>query len=111
MNSRITRRAFGGLMASGGAAAILASTGRLAFADGRLRLIWWGNPDRDKRTLAVIDLYKEVAADITVDPETYAGTTTGRSSRHKPPARTCRMSSRWTTATYSSTRAADNSPT
>jgi multiple sugar transport system substrate-binding protein len=72
MTTRITRRAFGGLMASGASAAILASTGGRAFAEERLRLIWWGNPDRDKRTLAVVDLYKQVAADVTVDPETYA---------------------------------------
>ncbi|MEX0854014.1 MAG: extracellular solute-binding protein [Bauldia sp.] len=72
MSNRITRRGFNGLLASGASAAILASTGRLALADERLRLIWWGNPERDKRTLAVVDLYQKANAGITVDPENYA---------------------------------------
>ena len=38
----------------------------------RLRYIWWGNPDRDKRTIAAIDLYKTKHPDIAVDPESYA---------------------------------------
>ena len=70
--NRISRRAFGGLVASGASLAALASTMPFALAATRLRLIWWGNPDRDKRTLAVVDLYKEGNADVTVDPETYA---------------------------------------
>ena len=56
--NRISRRAFGGLMASGASLAVLASTTPFAFADSRLRLIWWGNPDRDKRTNEVADLYQ-----------------------------------------------------
>ena len=56
MNKRITRRTFGVLMAGGASAAMLASTGRLAFANGRVRLIWWGTPERDKRTYAVAEL-------------------------------------------------------
>lgn len=71
MKNRLTRREFGGLMASGASFAVLAST-RMAFAEERLRLIWWGNPDRDKRTLAVVDLYQGANAGTTVDPETYA---------------------------------------
>jgi multiple sugar transport system substrate-binding protein len=54
--NHITRRGFGGLLASGASLAVLASTTPFAFADSRLRLIWWGNPERDKRTNAVIDL-------------------------------------------------------
>ena len=72
MNNRISRRTFGGLMASGASLAVLASTGGLAFADERVRLIWWGNPERDKRTLAVVDLYQKDNAGVTVDPENYA---------------------------------------
>ena len=48
------------------AAALLASTGTVEAAEEvRLRLTWWGNPDRDKRTFAAIDAYPqqgEVAA-------------------------------------------------
>ncbi len=72
MTNRITRRTFGGLIASGASLAVLASTGGLAFADERVRLIWWGNPERDKRTLAVVDLYQQENAGVTVDPENYA---------------------------------------
>jgi multiple sugar transport system substrate-binding protein len=72
MKTRITRRTFGGLMAGGASAAILASTGRLAFADGRVRLIWWGNPERDKRTYEVVELYQTKSPGVTVDPETYS---------------------------------------
>jgi pectin-derived oligosaccharide transport system substrate-binding protein len=72
MTNRMTRRGFGGLMASGASLAVLASTRGLAFADTRLRYIWWGNPDRDKRTLAAVDLYKKKDAAVSIDPETYA---------------------------------------
>ena len=68
----ISRRAFGGLLASSASLAVLASTTPFAFADTRLRLIWWGNPERDKRTNAVIDLYTKANAGVTIDPETYA---------------------------------------
>ncbi len=71
MNKRITRRTFGGLMASGASLAVLASTGA-SFADERVRLIWWGNPERDKRTLAVVDLFQKKNPGVTVDPENYA---------------------------------------
>jgi len=72
MTKRITRRTFGGLMASGASLAVLASTGGLAFADERVRLIWWGNPTRDKRTLEVVDLYHKQNPGVTIDPENYA---------------------------------------
>lgn len=72
MNSRVSRRAFVQLLGAGAAAGALVSTSRLAFADERVRLIWWGNPERDKRTYAVVDLYQKKNAGITVDPETYS---------------------------------------
>jgi multiple sugar transport system substrate-binding protein len=72
MTTRITRRAFGGLMASGASAAVLAATSGLARAESRLRYIWWGNPDRDKRTLAAVDLYLKKDAAVAIDTETYA---------------------------------------
>ena len=71
MTKRITRRTFGGLMASGASLAMLASTGA-SLADERVRLIWWGNPERDKRTLAVVDLYQKENTGTAVDPENYA---------------------------------------
>ncbi len=71
MTNRITRRTFGGLMASGASLALLAATTGFALADTRLRYIWWGNPDRDKRTRAVVDLYMKNNPGVTVDPETY----------------------------------------
>jgi multiple sugar transport system substrate-binding protein len=70
--NHISRRAFGGLLASGASLAVLASTTPFALADTRLRLIWWGNPERDKRTNAVVDLYTQANAGVTIDPETYA---------------------------------------
>jgi len=66
------RRQFGGLLASGASLAVFASTSRQTFADTRLRYIWWGNPDRDKRTLAAVDLYQQMDPGIAIDPETYA---------------------------------------
>lgn len=71
MKNRLTRREFGGLVASGASLAVLAST-RISFADENIRLIWWGNPDRDKRTLAVVDLYQSSNAGTTIDPESYS---------------------------------------
>jgi len=69
MTRTFTRREFGGLVASTTAISALASTG--AFAAGEsVRLIWWGNPDRDKRTNDVIDLYmKQTGTEVV--PETY----------------------------------------
>ena len=72
MRNRFTRREFGGLLSAGLAVGVYASAGRPAFADTRLRYIWWGNPDRDKRTIAAIDLYKTKHPDTAVDPESYA---------------------------------------
>jgi multiple sugar transport system substrate-binding protein len=72
MINRISRRDFGRFAGGGVAAAALLGTGGSAFADSRLRLIWWGNPERDKRTNAVVDLYMQKNPGVTIDPETYA---------------------------------------
>ena len=63
---------FNRLIGAGAAVGAFASTGSLAFADTRLRYIWWGNPDRDKRTLAAVDLYKTKDSAVSINPETYA---------------------------------------
>ncbi len=57
--SRLNRRTF---MTKAGAAAgsvaVLSALGPQAFGqDKQVRHFWWGNPERDKRTFAVIDLY------------------------------------------------------
>lgn len=67
---RTTRRRF----AAGTAAALalplaLGATGRRALAQTRLRLFWWGNPERDKRTFQVVDLYEKKFPDVQVDAE------------------------------------------
>src|SRR6185312_4614413 len=49
---------------------LLASTRGFA-ADESLRMIWWGNPDRDKRTNDVLALYTKTTG-AQVLPETYA---------------------------------------
>jgi multiple sugar transport system substrate-binding protein len=72
MNNRITRREFGRLAAAGASVAALGGMMTPASADTRLRLIWWGNPDRDKRTHEVVDLYMKANPGVTIDPETYA---------------------------------------
>ena len=44
-----------------------------AAAETRLRLIWWGNPDRDRAHLTRWSTStSRRAADVTIDPETYA---------------------------------------
>jgi multiple sugar transport system substrate-binding protein len=72
MTKEISRRDFNRLLGAGAAAGAFASTTRMALAEERVRLIWWGNPERDKRTYAVVDLYKQKNAGVTVDPENYA---------------------------------------
>jgi multiple sugar transport system substrate-binding protein len=70
MMLRTTRRRF----ATGAATALalplaLGAAGRKALAETRLRLFWWGNPERDKRTFQVVDLYKKKFPDVQVDAE------------------------------------------
>ena len=67
------RRKF--LTTTAGAAGALAVAGALggpAFAQDktRIRHYWWGNPERDKRTLAVIDIFNGKNAGIEVVGET-----------------------------------------
>lgn len=71
MTKRYSRREFGGLVAGATAASTLASVGAFAAAGQSVRLIWWGNPDRDRRTNEVIDLYHQ-KTQTEVVPETYA---------------------------------------
>jgi multiple sugar transport system substrate-binding protein len=70
MTSTITRRDIGRLLAGGAAAATLASVGSFAAAADSIRLIWWGNPDRDRRTNEVVALFAKEKG-IAVTPETY----------------------------------------
>jgi multiple sugar transport system substrate-binding protein len=62
----INRRQF---VAAAGATAVLGSALSPAFAQaGRLRAFWWGNPDRDKRTRALLDAYSKKTG-ITIAAE------------------------------------------
>jgi multiple sugar transport system substrate-binding protein len=68
-----TRRKF--LTATAGAAGSLAlasalSTPALAQDKAQIRHFWWGNPERDKRTFAVIDIFNGKHPDIQVSGET-----------------------------------------
>ena len=69
MTMKLSRRSFGGLLGGAAMASTFASVGRAA--GGSMRLIWWGNPERDKRTNAVIDLFQQASGDEVL-PETYA---------------------------------------
>ena len=68
--SKLTRRQFTG-RAAGTVLAPLAfgAVGRSARAETRLRLFWWGNPDRDQRTFQVVDLYQQNNPEIRIDAE------------------------------------------
>lgn len=48
----------------------LAVGGRIVFADQGLRLFWWGNPERDKRTFEAIRLFLKNNPGIQVSAET-----------------------------------------
>ena len=67
---KTTRRCF----AAGAAMAltplvVLSAGSRRALAETRLRLFWWGNPERDKRTFQVVDLFQKKFPDVQVDAE------------------------------------------
>jgi multiple sugar transport system substrate-binding protein len=54
-----------------GSLALTAAFGRPAFAqDAAVRHFWWGNPERDKRTFAVIDIYNGKTPGVKVSGET-----------------------------------------
>ena len=65
----MTRRGLLGTVGAGLAASTLA--GLPAFAQARnIRHYWWGNPERDKRTFAVIETFQKANPDIKVSGET-----------------------------------------
>jgi multiple sugar transport system substrate-binding protein len=64
----LTRRRLLGAVGAGLAASQLA-TGP-ARAATRIRHYWWGNPERDKRTFAVIDLFQKANPGVEVSGET-----------------------------------------
>ncbi|QYO78045.1 ABC transporter substrate-binding protein [Devosia salina] len=66
--SKLTRRTF---LGASGSVLALAAIGRPAFAQStEIRHFWWGNPERDKRTFAVIDIFNQKNPDIHVTGET-----------------------------------------
>lgn len=66
--STLNRRLF---LGAAGSVAALAAMGRPAWAqNAEIRHFWWGNPERDKRTFAVIDIFNEKNPNITVSGET-----------------------------------------
>ncbi|MBF0677791.1 MAG: carbohydrate ABC transporter substrate-binding protein [Devosia sp.] len=66
--SKLNRRLF---MGAAGSVVALSAFGRPAFAQGtQIRHFWWGNPERDKRTFAVIDIFNQKNPNITVSGET-----------------------------------------
>src|SRR5215217_4485628 len=70
--SILNRRTF--ITRAGAAAssvAVLSALGPQAFGqDKQIRHFWWGNPERDKRTFAVIDLYNGKTPGTVVSGET-----------------------------------------
>ena len=70
--SRLSRRSFlSGTATAAGSLAMVSAFGSSAFAqDRRIRHFWWGNPERDKRTFAVIDIFNGKNAGIVVEGET-----------------------------------------
>ena len=71
MKNRISRRDFNRLLGAGAAFGALGGLAGTAAAEARLRLIWWGNPDRDRRTNEVIDLYQQKFPEVAIAPENY----------------------------------------
>jgi multiple sugar transport system substrate-binding protein len=63
----MTRR--GALGAVSVFAASLAAGNAFAQSGTRLRAYWWGNPERDRRTRAVLDAYQAKNAGVTVSSE------------------------------------------
>lgn len=67
--TKLTRRGLLGTAAAGLAASTL--TGLPAFAQAKtIRHYWWGNPERDKRTFAVIDVFQKGNPAVKVSGET-----------------------------------------
>lgn len=70
--SRLNRRTFiTRASAAASSVAMLSALGPQAFGqDKQIRHFWWGNPERDKRTFAVIDLYNSKTPGVVVSGET-----------------------------------------
>jgi multiple sugar transport system substrate-binding protein len=70
--TRLNRRKFlSGTATAAGSLAFASAFGGSAFAqDRRIRHFWWGNPERDKRTFAVIDIFNGKNPGIVVEGET-----------------------------------------
>lgn len=70
--SRLNRRTFlSGTAGLAGSTALVGLGGGRALAqDRRIRHFWWGNPERDKRTFAVIDIFNSKNPGIVVEGET-----------------------------------------
>ena len=69
--TKLNRRNFLAKSAAVSGAAALSSVSTAAFAqDRRIRHFWWGNPERDRRTFEVIDIFNQKHADIGVVGET-----------------------------------------
>lgn len=66
--SKLSRRTF---LGASGSVLALAAMGRPAFAQtAEIRHFWWGNPERDRRTFEVIDIFNGKHPDINVTGET-----------------------------------------
>lgn len=66
--STLSRRTF---LGASGSVLALAAMGRPAFAQtAEIRHFWWGNPERDRRTFEVIDIFNGKHPDINVTGET-----------------------------------------
>lgn len=70
------------------ASATLGLPGMGAWAQStRLRCFWWGNPDRDRRTRALLEAYSK-SNNIQLAAESLGWATTGPSSPPRWPAET-----------------------
>lgn len=67
---KMNRRGFNQLLCGAAGASLLSGTSAFARASD-VSLIWWGNPERDRRTLAVADLYSAQGHGAIL-PETYS---------------------------------------
>ena len=67
--TKMTRRQALGTIGAAAAAATLPAMPALA-ADRSIRHFWWGNPERDRRTFDVIDVFQKAHSGIEVSGET-----------------------------------------
>lgn len=64
------RRFLAGTAGAAGSLAFASAMGPAFGQDRRIRHFWWGNPERDKRTFAVIDIFNGKNPGIVVEGET-----------------------------------------